>query len=83
MAYLTFIVHYLYISGGENGVFDIEDLVELLRCDNADDICVISIASELEFVDHMVIVTGRSIRHITAIAFYVKKLVGEMEMSMV
>ena len=63
------------LTGGRTGVYDIEDLVELLRSENARDLCVISVPAEIKFVDYMVIVTGRSPRHLHAMALYAKKLV--------
>ena len=67
---------FLYILGGSTGVYDIEDLVQLLRSENAKDVCVISVPPEIKLVDYMVIVTGRSPRHLHAMALYVKKLVS-------
>ena len=49
-------------------MFDVEDLVTVLEDENAIDIQVIDIKPEFRFVDHMVIVSGRSYRHLNAIA---------------
>lgn len=62
------------ILGGLNGVFEIDDLVEVLRKDNADDIFVCSVPKELKYVDHICVVTGRSQRHRKAMAQFVRKM---------
>lgn len=60
--------------GGLNGVFEIEDLVEILRRDNADDIFVCTVPKELKYVDYICIVSGRSYRHRKAMAQFVRKM---------
>jgi ribosomal silencing factor RsfS len=55
-------------------VFDLEDLLELLKLDNAKDICVIRLPPELKYVEYMVIVTGKSRRHIIGLAEFVRKV---------
>lgn len=52
-----------------------EELVKLLEEENGVDIRVLDIAPELRFVDHMVIVTGKSLRHMRAMAASVEWLV--------
>ena len=42
-----------YVIDGINGVFDTEELVELLKLENCNDICVIDIPSNLN-VSHQV-----------------------------
>lgn len=64
---------FFYCPGGEEGVFDIEDLVELLRKDKAQNIFVTKVPKELGYVDYLVVVTGRSPRHMTALATFVRK----------
>ena len=54
------------------GVFDLPEIVELLQHENAQELCVIKVPEELQYVDHMVIVTARSIRHCQAIGAAVK-----------
>lgn len=54
-------------------MFDIEDLVRLLRLENCLDICVIAVPPDLEYVDYMVVVTCMSRRHLKAVAAHVKK----------
>ena len=66
----------LTTTGGQTGVFDVNELVTVLREENGRDICVISVPKEMNYVDHLVLVTGRSTRHITALAEYVRWLVS-------
>ena len=70
MKFVTFV----WILGGVNGVFNIEDLVDVLRQENADNIFVCTIPKEFKYVEHMCIVTGRSYRHMLAIAEYVRRI---------
>ncbi len=49
-------------------MFDLKDLVTLLEYENAQDLVVISVPEELQYVDHMVIVSARSKRHTRALA---------------
>lgn len=62
--------------GGTAGVFDIEEVVNLLQDEKARDICVIRVPPELKYVSYLVIVTGRSTRHIRAMAAYLKWVVS-------
>jgi len=64
------------VAGGVSGVFDVEEVVELLRDEKARDICVILVPPELKYVTYLVIVTGRSTRHIRAMAAYIKWMVS-------
>lgn len=59
-------------TGGQSGVFDLDELCALLRNDNARDICAISISPELKYVDYLVLATGRSTRHLLAMAEYIQ-----------
>lgn len=68
------IVYFLFYVGGVRGVFDIQDLVDVLRRDNAIDICVCEVPSVLKYVDYICIVTARSPRHMTAISEFVRKI---------
>jgi len=43
-------------------------LVSALRQENASDICVIRVSPELRYTDHMIIVSGSSPRHLSAMA---------------
>ncbi|KAG5666257.1 hypothetical protein PVAND_007293 [Polypedilum vanderplanki] len=64
----------LNLERGKTGVFDIEDLVELLKKENAIDLCVIKIAPELSYVDYMVIATGSTYRHMLGMSSFVRKV---------
>jgi ribosome silencing factor RsfS/YbeB/iojap len=59
---------------GKTGVYDIEDLVDVLRKENAIDLCVIKIPKEYSYVDYMCIVTGSSYRHMLGMASFVRKI---------
>lgn len=60
------------LERGVHGVYDLEDLVELLRRDNANDIFVVAIPPEMKYVDYIVIVTGKSRRHMRGMAEFVR-----------
>ncbi|KAA0203597.1 hypothetical protein HAZT_HAZT002655 [Hyalella azteca] len=62
------------LKRGKKGVFDLQDLVEVLNLENAKDLVAIKIPAEMHFVDHMVIVTAKSQRHLSAIANVVRKV---------
>lgn len=64
----------IYFLGGLNGVFEIDDLVEVLRRDHADEIFVCRVPAELKYVDYICIVSGRSHRHRAAMAQFVRKM---------
>lgn len=55
-------------------MYDIEDLVSVLQKDNAKDIFVVSVPEEYIYVDYIVIVTGKSQKHMSALAAYVRKV---------
>ncbi|KAL1258504.1 hypothetical protein QQF64_009081 [Cirrhinus molitorella] len=54
--------------------FDVSLLVSLLKQENASDICVIRVPPELKYTDHMIIVSGSSPRHLSAIAEFLLKV---------
>lgn len=56
------------------GVFEIDDLVNLLKKDNAVGIFVCEVPKELKYVDYMCIVTGNSYRHMLGMASFVRKV---------
>ncbi|KAK7574376.1 hypothetical protein V9T40_011567 [Parthenolecanium corni] len=62
------------LSRGETGVFDIEELIQVLQNENASNIVTIAVPREFRYVDYMVIVTGRSNKHLFVMAEYVRKL---------
>ena len=59
---------------GTTGVFDVEDLVELLRGEKCTDVVVMSVDKSLNYVDYMVVVTCKSTRHLRTSAGLVRKL---------
>lgn len=61
-------------AGGTQGVFDIEDLVEVLRRDNAVDIFVCKVPAQLKYVDYICVTTARGPRHMKAIAEFVRRM---------
>lgn len=61
-------------TGGKTGVFDIDELVEVLKSDKARNICVLAIPPELKYVDYLCIVTAKSHRHMDAMSQFVRKM---------
>lgn len=49
-------------------------MVDVLRCENAQDIVVISVPKEIKYIDFICIVTGKSQKHIEAIAQFVRRV---------
>ncbi|KAH8303596.1 hypothetical protein KR018_005622 [Drosophila ironensis] len=64
----------LNLQRGLRGVFDVEDLVELLRKENVDDIFVCYVPEDLKYVDHLVVCSGRSYRHMLSTAEFVRRM---------
>ncbi|XP_013181065.1 PREDICTED: uncharacterized protein LOC106127524 [Papilio xuthus] len=62
------------LERGKNGVFEIEDLVELLQRENSKNIFVASVPKEINYVEYICVVSGRSKRHIKALAEFVRKV---------
>ncbi|XP_029156091.1 uncharacterized protein LOC114928890 [Nylanderia fulva] len=62
------------LSHGTTGVYDIEELVTLLERDKAKNIFVASVPKEYAYVDYIVVVTGRSQKHMSALATFVRKV---------
>lgn len=62
------------ILDGKTGVFDIEDLMAVLKRDNAENIFVCTVPKELKYVDYLVVITARSQRHMRALAEFVRKM---------
>ena len=52
------------LKRGLTGVFDIEEFVDILRLEKLNDIAVIAVAPDLQYVDFMVISTGKSARQV-------------------
>ncbi|XP_067646202.1 uncharacterized protein [Eurosta solidaginis] len=62
------------LNRGKHGIFDIEDLVDVLRKESAEDVFVCSVPKELKYIDYMVVCSGRSYRHMLAIAEFVRRI---------
>lgn len=56
------------------GVFDIEDLVDVLQRENAQDIFVARIPPEIKYCDYICVVTSKSKRHMAAIMQFVRRM---------
>uniref|UniRef100_A0A8D0GK55 Mitochondrial assembly of ribosomal large subunit protein 1 n=1 Tax=Sphenodon punctatus TaxID=8508 RepID=A0A8D0GK55_SPHPU len=54
--------------------FSIDLMVNLLRQENAKDICVIQLPPEMKYSDYFIIASGSSARHLHAMAQYVMKM---------
>uniref|UniRef100_A0A2A4JDR0 Mitochondrial assembly of ribosomal large subunit protein 1 n=1 Tax=Heliothis virescens TaxID=7102 RepID=A0A2A4JDR0_HELVI len=52
------------LERGKTGVFDIEDLVEILQRENSKDIFVATVPQDIRYVDYICVVSGRNNRHI-------------------
>eukprot|EP00095_Tigriopus_kingsejongensis_P012075 maker-scaffold60_size442463-snap-gene-2.12 protein:Tk12075 transcript:maker-scaffold60_size442463-snap-gene-2.12-mRNA-1 annotation:"conserved hypothetical protein" len=55
-------------------VFSIEEVVQALRNEKCQDICVISIPPEIQYGEYMLIGTCRSTQHLRGVASFIKKL---------
>lgn len=64
----------LNLERGVRGVYNIEDLVSVLRKEKAKDIFVATVPAEYNYVDYMVLVTGKSSKHLEALAEFVMKV---------
>ncbi|KAJ8946248.1 hypothetical protein NQ318_004617 [Aromia moschata] len=64
----------LNLERGRTGVFEMEDLVEVLTCENAEDIFVAKVPNDIRYVDYICITTGKSQRHMQAIAQFVRRV---------
>ncbi|RZF40366.1 hypothetical protein LSTR_LSTR008796 [Laodelphax striatellus] len=62
------------IQRGITGVFDIEELVDVLRKENGVDIFVASLPKQLQYADYVVVVGGKSLKHMLGMAEFVRKL---------
>lgn len=48
--------------------------MQILRNDKAQNIFVASVPNELSYVDYIVVVTGKTQRHMTALATFIRKV---------
>lgn len=62
------------LQRGKTGVYDIDDLVTVLRLNNVENIFVCSVSQEIKYVDYICVVTGMSFRHMRGIAEFVRKI---------
>lgn len=62
------------LQRGKTGVFEIDDLVTVLRLNNAENIFVCSVPKEYKYVDFICIATGMSFRHMRGISEFVRKV---------
>lgn len=59
---------YLGTKRGERGVFELEEIVELLASERVADLAVIRIPAERKYADYMVVGTASSSRHNTTVS---------------
>lgn len=62
------------LERGKTGVYEVEDLVTVLRLNNAENIFVCSVPKEFKYVDYICVVTGMSFRHMRGMAEFVRKI---------
>lgn len=55
------------MTPGTKGVFDLNEIVEILRKEKARDVCSIEMPSEMSYADHLVVCTPMGSRHSNAI----------------
>lgn len=72
--FISLLLMFTHILGGKSGVFEVEELVEVLRNENMKDIITIAVPLEFQYVDYIIIITGRSQKHNYSIAEFIKKL---------
>ena len=64
------------MSGGVHGVFDAEEVHQLLQKERLKDVTTIAIPPEKNFCDHMVIATASNKRQLSAVAEKIRIMVG-------
>lgn len=62
------------LSRGRDGVFDLNEMIELLREENLQDIVVIKVPKVLKYCDYMIICTAMSKRHLKVSLFFLVRL---------
>lgn len=55
-------------------MFDIEDLVEVLKKENGTNIFVAKVPAQIKYVDYLCIVNGKSQKHMQAIVQFVRRV---------
>lgn len=63
-----------FYLGGINGVFEIEDLVDVLRREKAKNLFVMKFPKDYKYVDYLCICNGISYRHMLGMVHYVRKV---------
>jgi len=53
---------------GKRGVFDLEELVDILKGEKLRDIVVIRVPEERQYCDFMIVATGRNTRHVNVVS---------------
>lgn len=69
------------LERGQQGVFDVEEIVKVLKDENGIDVRVLDIPPVVRFVDHMVIVSGKSLRHMRAMAATIESLYKKKQLN--
>ena len=62
------------LAGGVSGVFDIDELVDVLRRENCFDIIALTVPRHINYVDYIVVTSCRSSKHVVAVAEFTRKL---------
>ncbi|CAH0726545.1 unnamed protein product, partial [Brenthis ino] len=62
------------LERGKTGVFEVEDLVDLLQRENSKDIFVAAVSKDINYVEYICVVSARSKRHLLALAEFVRKV---------
>lgn len=64
-----------FYLGGSKGVFDLDEIVQILRDERMKDICVIKVPAEQQYAQYLILATAFSARHLTSTSEYINKLV--------
>ncbi|XP_026462260.1 mitochondrial assembly of ribosomal large subunit protein 1-like [Ctenocephalides felis] len=62
------------LKRGVSGVFDIDELVEVIRLNKGQDLCVIAVPKSMKYIDYMCSVTCRNTKHMLGIAEFIRKI---------
>lgn len=65
----------LIVLGGEKGVFDLEEILQILRDERMRDLCVIEIPPDQQYARYLILATAFSARHLKSTSEYINKLV--------
>ena len=76
VSFMKVILLSFHVLDGKDGVFDLEDIVQILRDERMRDICVIEIPPELQYAKHLILATAFNSRHLKNTSEYINKLVG-------